>query len=201
MVEAFCSVAMRCHGGLLSYNDLGNPNLLYWSNKRHYAVLGISSVVALVHLIRVVSEGEQAALLVLVGVMIVVATAISDVLKANDLHELPYMVGYGLGLSYWFKVIFWRSDSQMPKRRWSRLFRSQRKRVNSRANSLRTCRMSYERRSMQSSIFLDPSFSILATKTYGYARAVTQSSKMMASLIRMRRPRTVRNVADTCKGN
>ena len=75
----------------------GTPTFFTGLINGYYAILGISSVVALVHLIRVVSEGEQAALLVLVGVMIVVATAISDVLKANDLHELPYMVGYGLG--------------------------------------------------------------------------------------------------------
>ena len=75
----------------------GDPIFFTGLINGYYAILGISSVVALVHLIRVVSEGEHAALLVLGGLMIVVATAISDVLKANDLHDLPYMVGYGLG--------------------------------------------------------------------------------------------------------
>ena len=108
----------------------------------YYAILGISSVVALVHLIRVVSEGERAALLVLGGLMIVVATAISDVLKANDLHGYRIwlvMVRAPLSSSYILAKRF--ADAQEAVES----FKSQRKPANSKASFLRICRMSYER--------------------------------------------------------
>ena len=62
-----------------------------------YAVLGLSCFLGLLHLIRVVWEGERVALAVLGGVFIVVVTAVSDVLKTRYLLDLPYMIGYGLG--------------------------------------------------------------------------------------------------------
>ena len=149
----------------------------------YYAILGISSVVALLHLIRVVSEGERAAFLVLVGMMIVVATAISDVLKANDLHEEFTVYGwlwprrFPLVQSYILAKRFADAQEAVESSLQVAEEASQLK-----VNSLRTCRMSYERRLMQSSIFPDRSLLTLVTKMYGYVRAVTQFSKMMESL-------------------
>lgn len=62
-----------------------------------YGLLAFSCVVGLVHLVRVVWEGERIALAVLGGVLIVVATAASDVLKTRYLLDIPYVIGYGLG--------------------------------------------------------------------------------------------------------
>ena len=75
----------------------GPPILFTGLISGFYAVLGLSCLLGLVHLIRVVFEGERAALAVLGGVMIVVATALSDVLKTGYLLDIPYLIGYGLG--------------------------------------------------------------------------------------------------------